>query len=100
MVDLEKDIYMHIVDLYKKAEDQINFRPVKYLEMINSGAKPSEVVKRLIFREGGSFDFEVLKKNNRLDLSVESIVIDEKYSKVFSDEEKEWCRSKLKGFEN
>ncbi|SFU32028.1 hypothetical protein SAMN04487886_100633 [Clostridium sp. DSM 8431] len=96
MIDLEKEIYIDIVNLYKEAERQISFRPVKYLEMINSGAKPSEVVKRLIFREGGSFEFEVLRKNNRLDLSIESIVINEKYSQVFSEDEKEWCKLRLK----
>ena len=74
-MDLEKELYTEIINIYKKSEIEMNYKPFRVLQMINSGALPSEVIKRIIFVEGGSFDFEILKSKNRLDLSIEAIVL-------------------------
>ena len=96
MMNLEKELYVDIVNLYKKTEIQAEYKPVRFIQMLNSGAIPSEVVKRIIFIEGGSFDFEILRSKNRLDLSIEAIVLKKRYEDVFSDKEKAWCQLKLK----
>lgn len=95
-MDLEKELYTEIINIYKKSEIEMNYKPFRVLQMINSGALPSEVIKRIIFVEGGSFDFEILKSKNRLDLSIEAIVLKKRFEKIFSDKEKTWCRLKLK----
>ena len=75
MMDLERELYAEMINIYKKSEIEMNYKPFRVLQMLNSGALPSEVIKRIIFIEGGSFDFEVLKSNNWLDLSIEAFVL-------------------------
>ncbi len=96
MMDLERELYVELINLYKKSEVEMDYKPFRVLQMLNSGAIPSEVIKRIIFIEGGSFDFELLKSRNRLDLSIETIVLKKRYEDVFSDRERSWCRLKLK----
>ncbi len=96
MMDLERELYAEMINIYKKSEIEMDYKPFKVLQMLNSGALPSEVIKRIIFIEGGSFDFEVLKSKNRLDLSMEAIVLKKRYKDIFNDKEKTWCRLKLK----
>ena len=96
MMDLERELYAEMINIYKKSEIEMDYKPFRVLQMLNSGALPSEVIKRIIFIEGGSFDFEVLKSKNRLDLSIEAIVLKKRYEDIFNDKEKNWCRLKLK----
>lgn len=96
MMDLERELYAEMINIYKKSEIEMDYKPFRVLQMLNSGALPSEVIKRIIFIEGGSFDFEILKSKNRLDLSIEAIVLKKRYEDIFSDKEKAWCKLKLK----
>ncbi|MFV0313948.1 MAG: hypothetical protein ACK5I7_02470 [Anaerotignum sp.] len=45
------------------------------------------VARRMIGRDGSSENFEILKKNNRLDLSLESLIVKAEYADLFEDDE-------------
>ncbi len=54
-----------------------------------------KAAKQLISKSGGTYGFEVLWENNRLDLSVEALVLKPEYNDLFTDEEREICRKRL-----
>lgn len=49
--------------------------------------------KQLISKSGGTYGFEILWDNNRLDLSVEVLVLKSEYQELFTEEERKICRS-------
>ena len=54
--------------------------------------------KQLIAKEGGTYGFEVLWENKRLDLSVEALVLKPEYEALFTDEERILCRNRLEKY--
>jgi len=58
----------------------------------------TEKKPKLISKSGGTYGFEVLWENNRLDLSVEALVLRLEYQEFFTDEEREICRNRLEEF--
>jgi len=54
--------------------------------------------KILIAKDGGTYGFEVLWENKRLDLSVEAYVLKAEYDDLFTMEEKKLCRERLRNF--
>ena len=54
-----------------------------------------KAAKQLISKSGGTYGFEVLWENNRLDLSVEALVLKPEYNDLFTEEEREICRKRL-----
>ena len=52
----------------------------------------------MILRDGGTDGFAKLWELGRLDLSVEALVLKDEYKELFSDQEREACRSRLKEY--
>ena len=94
---LENQFNAEMQNIYLTAKKEIGYNATRFLQLISEkgGLKAA---KQLIAKDGGTYGFEVLWEHNRLDLSVEAHVLKEKYSELFSDEEKEMCRNRLRNF--
>lgn len=97
MSELELDLYNDMLSIYKEADKECNYRPTRFREMLISegGLKTA---KKLISKNGGTDGFVRLWESHRLDLSVEVLVLKDKYKELFTDEERKMCRDRLKEY--
>lgn len=95
MNDLEKKFEEDMKNIFIKSKEELNYRPIRFLELITEKGG-IEAAKILIRKETDGFI--TLWKNDRLDLSVEYHVLKPEYDELFTEEEKEICREKLKKY--
>lgn len=89
---VERDLAAALRDIYAKC-DALGYRPTAMLEMVGRlGAR--ETVRRLV-AQPMSEGFGRLAEMNRLDLAVESLVLDTRWDGVFTDDEQRIARRKL-----
>lgn len=84
-------------EIYFIAKRELGYNATRYIQLVSEVGGIS-AAKQLISKEGGTYGFEVLWENNRLDLSVEALVLKPEYSELFIYEEKEICRKLLKEY--
>ncbi len=86
-----------MLNIYEQAYLQCNYRSTRFRQMV---ANEGEVktAKKLIYKNGGTAGFERLYKCNRLDLSVEALVSQDKYRELFTEEEITMCKERLKEY--
>ena len=97
MSTLENRFCEDMNKLYFTAKKEIKYNATRFIQLVSreGGLKAA---KQLIAKGGGTYGFEILWENNRLDLSVEALVLRHEYQELFTDEEREICRSRLKEF--
>lgn len=94
MKDIELDLYKDMVNIYKESDLQCNYRPTRFLQMLNEkGALIT--AKELINKSNATDGFTRLWECNRLDLSLEALVLKEKYIALFSEKERNKCKERL-----
>jgi len=97
MTTLEKQFDQDMIDIYTRAKKECGYNASRFLQMI--GAKGGlTTAKQLISKPGGTDGFTTLWEHGRLDLSVEAHVIKPEYTELFSDEERQMCKERLKQF--
>jgi hypothetical protein len=79
--------------IFIRAYEECNYRASRFLQMVdNLGGV--EAAKKLILTQTDGFTR--LYELNRLDLSVEYLVLKQNYSELFTEEECEICKLRLK----
>ena len=97
MRQIELDLFNDMVNIYKQAELQCNYKATRFLQMLNSKGALS-TAKYLINKSGATDGFTRLWECKRLDLSLEALVIKGKYNELFTDEERSNCIRILKEY--
>ena len=97
MSALKNKFHEDMTNIYLTAKKELKYNATRFIQLVSreGGLKAA---KQLIAKSGGTYGFEVLWENNRLDLSVEALVLRHEYQELFTDEEREICRSRLKEF--
>lgn len=95
--NLKKDFFNEMKNIYIKADKECGYRPTRFLQMLSEkgGVKTA---KSLINKSGGTEGFIKLWELNRLDLTVEALVIRDDYKELFTDEEIESCKNRLQEY--
>lgn len=93
--DLEKQFHKDMVKIYEKAKNECSYTPTRFIQMVSEkgGLKTA---KELIIKNIDSYGFERLRELKRLDLTVEALVLRNKYKKLFSSYERKKCIDRLK----
>lgn len=81
-------------NIYFTAKKEIGYTATRFMQLL-SDVGGVQAAKRLIAKDGGTYGFEVLWEKHRLDLSVEALVLDSRFAKLFTDEEKNMCKARL-----
>lgn len=97
MSALENRFHEDMKDIYFTAKKELKYNASRFFQLV-SREGGFKAAKRLISKSGGTYGFEVLWENKRLDLSVEALVLRSEYHELFTDEEREICRNRLKEF--
>ncbi len=97
MSTLENKFHEDMNNIYFTAKKKLKYNASRFIQLVSKegGLKAA---KQLISKSGGTYGFEVLWENNRLDLSVEALVIRPEYQELFTEGEREVCRQRLKEF--
>lgn len=93
----EIELYKDMINIYKEADLQCNYRPTRFLQMLNEkGALIT--AKELINKSNVTEGFTRLWECKRLDLSLENLILKDKYKELFTDNERQLCLDRLKEY--
>lgn len=91
---LKNDFHNDMKELYDRSKKELKYNATRFIQMIGD-IGGYETAKRLINKPGISDGFAILWEYKRKDLSVENLVLQEKYAPLFTDEEKKKCQELL-----
>lgn len=97
MNTLEIKFNADMKSIYDRAKKELGYNATRFLQLL-SQVGGIEAAKKLISKDGGTYGFEVLWENKRLDLSVEAHVLKPEYENLFTEEERELCKDRLSKF--
>ena len=86
MEQLKRELRERYISTYKECKI-FNYKPRIFLDMVVSIDDIVEMTRRLIHKDGGTDGFNTLHENKRLDLSVENIILEQRYRVLFSRED-------------
>ncbi|MBD7914667.1 hypothetical protein H9660_05865 [Clostridium sp. Sa3CUN1] len=95
MREIELDLFTDMMKIYRETDAQCNFKAAGFFQMIQTeGAitTAKEIINNSEVTEG----FIKLAECNRLDLSLEALVIQDKYKELFTPKERKICINRLK----
>jgi len=95
---LENQFHEAMLDIYKKANSEAKYNAIRFLQMVSDyGGR--ETAHILINSPKVSEGYTALWERGRLDLTVEAMILENnQYHELFSKEEIEICRKRLKDY--
>lgn len=97
ITNLEKRFSTEMKNIYVKADRECGYRATRFLQVLAERGGVG-AAKSLINKPGGTEGFTTLWELGRLDLSVEALVIRDEFKSLFTDEEREMCKNRLKDY--
>ena len=97
MEQLKRELRERYISTYNECK-KIKYSPRYFLDMVVSNEDIIEVTRRLIHKEGGTSGFEILYEKNRMDLSVENIILEPRFRVLFSKEDLIVAYQRLKDY--
>ncbi len=94
---LEKKFNSDMINIYVQAKKELGYNATRFMQLVSEKGGLT-AAKQLVTKDGGTYGFEVLWENKRLDLSVEAHVLKPEYESLFTTEELEICRKRLSEF--
>ena len=94
--ELERRFHNDMIRIYVESK-KLKYNPT-YLWLMLSANGGYMTAKKLIHTESPSNGFVKLLELNRLDLSVEAHVLKPEYEPLFTDEEREICKNRLREY--
>jgi hypothetical protein len=94
---LEDQFHQDMVGIYEVAKKELHYNAGYFIQMVaeHGGLKAA---KKLLASNEPSSGFTVLWEHQRLDLSVEALVLRQDYSVLFTDEERQIARARLEEY--
>jgi len=94
---LEKAFHHDMLQIYQRAKEECGYNATRFLQMIaNYGGL--KTAQKLLATPNPSEGFEVLWEFQRLDLSMENLVLNPKYRSLFTEEEIATAKERLKAY--
>ena len=97
MKELERKFNIDMINIYRKAKRELNYSATRFMQLITEKGGLI-AAKQLISKDGGTSGFATLWEMGRLDLSIEAHVLKPEYKELFTEEEREICRGRLKEY--
>jgi hypothetical protein len=83
-----------MLDVYRKARKQAGYSASYFLQLVEE-VGGLEAARKLLHAESVSSGFNALWEKGRLDLTVEAVVLQDRFAELFSDEEVTIARDRL-----
>lgn len=94
MEDLERKFDVAMREIYVRAKTEVGYNATRFLQMLDEHGG-LETAKILLKGQHVSDGYFALIDRGRLDLTVEHLVLEEKWHPLFSEEEREKARTRL-----
>ena len=95
---LESEFDEEMLNVYRRAKSEAGYNAQRFLQMVvdHGGVSAARI---LIRSDSVSDGFTALWERNRLDLTVEAVVLENaKYHSLFTEEERRICADRLKEY--
>lgn len=92
--DLTEPFHKAMVDIYRRAKDEAGYTANRFLQML-SDAEGVVVARNLINSSTPSDGYTALWERERLDLTVEYLVLEPQWAPLFTDDERKRSRKRL-----
>ncbi len=93
------ELYGDMLKVYREVDLQCGYKLDNMLQKINvKGALYA--AKSLIRDEKEDNGLEILINSNKEELSLERLILDEKYKNIFDDEDRQICNERLRKYRN
>lgn len=96
--DDERAFHRAMVEIYHTAKRDIGYVATRFIQMVGEHGGLA-AAQRLLAADVVSDGFVKLWEHSRLDLSVEAHVLDERFSSLFTHEERRIARERLERYE-
>ena len=97
MNELESSFHAAMLDIYRRALSEANYKASYFLQMVETYGGLS-AARKLLATTRPSEGFTALWERGRLDLTVEATVLDPRFASLFSDDELDAARERLKQY--
>ncbi|MBB5775043.1 caspase family protein [Nonomuraea jabiensis] len=94
---LELEFHTAMVDIYKRAQKEAGYPATYFLKMVSERGGLASA-RKLLSAPSVSDGFTALWERNRLDLSVEAVVLQSRFASLFTDDEREQARARLEEY--
>ena len=91
---IESEFHGRMVAIWRRARTEANYNATRYIQLV-SEMGGVEAARRLVVRDTPSDGFTTLWEKHRLDLTVESLVLEPRFHELFDDELRETARRRL-----
>ena len=96
--ELENEFDIAMENIYYRAKDEVGYTAKRFFDMLTD-YHGIETARKLVNADKPSDGYTVLWMKKRLDLTVEALVIQEKWKTLFEPEEIERARNRLREYE-
>lgn len=94
---LELDFHKEMLEIYRRAKEECGYNATRFLQMVaNDGGL--KTARKLLATAEPSDGFTELWRNHRLDLAMENLVLKSKYRSLFTAQEIDIARERLKSY--
>ncbi|WP_231584206.1 HNH endonuclease [Domibacillus indicus] len=97
-MDLRKKFHSEMFNIYKKTKVDVGYNASAFLSMLSNSDDGVTVAKQLIHTTTPTDGFIKLWQEERLDLTVESLILKAEYNSLFTDEEKKIAKDRLRDY--
>lgn len=95
--DVEREFDRAMLQVYKDARDQAGYNAVRFLSMLADGGG-LETARTLLHASTVSDGYTALWERQRLDLTVEAVILDQRWRPLFTDAERAIARKRLRDY--
>jgi ABC-type molybdate transport system substrate-binding protein len=88
---------MAMLNIYLRANDEAGYKATRFLKMLQE-YKGLETARKLLHASNVSDGYTALWERGRLDLTVEALIIHEKWHPLFSEQEREIAWRRLREY--
>ncbi len=98
MEQLKKELRHRYIMTYRECQ-KLGYTPHYFMNMVASDEDVVAVTRKLIHKQGGTEGFTRLAMLGRMDLSVENIILEDRYRPLFSTEDLQSAYANLAKYE-
>ena len=93
-MELEMQFDAAMLDAYQRSKNEVGYNATRFLQMLhdNRGIRTAQI---LLHADSVSDGYTKLWENQRLDLTVEALVMDPRFTSLFTEDERRIARQRL-----
>lgn len=93
------EFYVDLINIYREVDLRLNYKISNLLKMINTKGAVN-AAKYIIKEDDDIYGLELLMNNNMEDLTIENLILNNKYKALFTDKDRELSNLRLKKYRN